>query len=359
LGKVRNTIEDINMTNGSWQQILDTYNGSGFFELGSSIVFNGKLFAEGSDLSLPLLQPELFSWDGIANTWTTEAPYIVSGTLSLGGATFLISGGILYGLGIGNTNAGDTLAGGILQFDPVNGIWISICIPLYANPANITYPTNMVVWNGNIYATARGVNFQSNGLLEYDGANAWTVIIDRSGGVLSQFVNLIVFKGNLYIMDHGGILYEWDGTTLTQVTTTAEGYCWPGALCIFNNKLYAAINGDLFEYDIGYADWVLQATYTHAPNGFTVTSLVVWNNSLWCSGIWYDGSHFGRNPLLKWNTGDIAWTEAIPRGIPGSSQSLVVFNNNLYSTSGSGLLFQFVSIAAPATVETNPATDIS
>ncbi len=127
-----------------------------------------------------------------------------------------------------------------------DGNLVSLVVP--ADTAAGLFPVPKIEFQGKlifIYAVTSG---SSEGLWEYDGTNAPTLIanLNPTGIDGSRFNNMIIFNNVLYFMGRDGTsgeeLFKYDGinspSLVVDLNSSATGNSSPRSLTIFKNQLY-------------------------------------------------------------------------------------------------------------------------
>lgn len=206
------------------------------------------------------------------------------------------------------------------------------------NPTGGSESTSVgaVVFNNKLYYQGNDGN-SGNELYVFDGINDPTLDQDiNSGGgssyPLSIWSGSAVYNNKLYFAasDDGSDteLWEYDGTTLTEIDINPTGSSSPRYFTVFNTKLYfRATNGidgaELFSYD-GINDPTMDQDI-NSGGGSSLSSLTVYDGKLYFNA--NDGS---QTELWEYDgTTSPTMIDINPGAGSSAPGSLTVFNNKL------------------------------
>ncbi|MHB8896605.1 MAG: Kelch repeat-containing protein, partial [Candidatus Geothermincolia bacterium] len=236
--------------------------------------------------------------------------------------------------------AGDLYAG---TYDPYTGCevwrrdeggWTAVATGGFGTPDPNWTVSNMVEYNGCLYAgTGTGMN-ESCGVYRYDGSTWSQVNIARFGNNKNTGIGaMAVFNGKMYVTTiNGNEAWCYDGTSWAKVGSELTGSMM--ALAVHEGELYGGTlagnwTGQVFRYAGG-------TTWTPAsPAGFdidgNVTTLTSYNGKLYAGLM---GKETKKTHVYRWDGRTVGgWASVATPGFgqdKGRITSAAAFNGKLY-----------------------------
>lgn len=244
--------------------------------------------------------------------------------------------GALYGGTCGSTDGGL-----LLKYNSAMSQW-DLAAP-QLNGQDYIY--DLIVYNGNIYASTRDHGSPSTGgrLFMFDEAsNVW---VQKAGNLGSQeaVTSICEYDGTIWGgTAHGGRLFKWNGVDAwVQMAGQYGSEIEIWRLFTSNDVLYgtSSASGLLLKWDNVSETWSQQCPQLNGQSHVGAGA--------WRGGTYYAGSLVNAN-LFSWSDGDTVWTQSAPQyGTETHIYTTIEHDGNIYGgTSPNGLLLKWDNVSA-------------